>query len=120
MKPDPTRYQTLLDLTIPRTLKQLNRIIGLFAYYAKWIPNCTALTLPLTQDRDLTTDSQFSLSIKAIEAIDKLKKLLVSASLAAPILDTPLVIETDASANALGGSLTFFYPFSHDRLINVN
>ena len=52
LKPDPERFKALLDYPIPTTLKQLNSLIGLFAYYAKWILNCTELTLPLTKSCD--------------------------------------------------------------------
>ena len=38
IKLNPQRVQALQDLLIP-TKKELQQIMGLFAYYAKWIPN---------------------------------------------------------------------------------
>ncbi|CAI9728808.1 Hypothetical predicted protein [Octopus vulgaris] len=38
LKPNPDRVKPLLELPIPSTHKALSRIVGLFAYYSKWIP----------------------------------------------------------------------------------
>ena len=38
IKPDPERLKPLLELPPPTSLKSLKRILGLFAYYAKWVP----------------------------------------------------------------------------------
>jgi transposase InsO family protein len=78
-------------------------MIGLFAYYAKWIQNCTELTLPLTQARECFSSQ--GLTIHAQEAIKILKNKLVESCLASPDFTLPLTIETDASDKALGGTL---------------
>jgi len=39
IKLDPKRLQALLDLPDPICAKELKRVSGLFAYYAKRIPN---------------------------------------------------------------------------------
>jgi len=39
IKPDPKRLQALLGLPEPTCAKELERVSGLFSYYAKWIPN---------------------------------------------------------------------------------
>jgi transposase InsO family protein len=104
-KPDPERFKALLDYPTPTTLRQLNGLIGLFAYYAKWIHNCSELTLPLTRSKEYIVKHK-TLPIEAVAAIKELKTKLISASLAAPRLDTPLTLETDASAVALGGTLS--------------
>ena len=38
-KPDPERVRSLLEMRAPITNKELQRLIGLFAYYARWIPS---------------------------------------------------------------------------------
>ena len=40
LRPDPSLYQNLMDFPLPVTIAELNRIIGLFAYYVKWIKDC--------------------------------------------------------------------------------
>ena len=39
LKPDPERLQALFDLPISSSAKELKRVCGMFAYYARWIPN---------------------------------------------------------------------------------
>ena len=36
-KPDPERLRPLLDFPPPSNFKLLRRVLGMFAYYAKWI-----------------------------------------------------------------------------------
>ena len=93
-----------MDFPIPTTLVQLNRLIGLFAYYSKWIPNCSSLTQSLTNAREIIK-STGKLPEDAQEAILKLKTQLAEVTLAAPNYKVPFVIETDASDNALGATL---------------
>ena len=38
VKPDPDRLKVLLEFPPPTTPKSLQRALGLFAYYAKWVP----------------------------------------------------------------------------------
>ena len=37
-RPDPDCFKALLDFPTPTSLKQLNSLISLFAYYTKWVP----------------------------------------------------------------------------------
>ena len=39
IKPDPDRLRPLLEMPTPQTPKELKRVSGMFAYYAKWIDN---------------------------------------------------------------------------------
>ena len=104
LKPDPSRFEALLSFPTPTSLRQLNSLIGFFAYYAKWIPRCSELTLPLNQAKDYVVKHK-RLPDNAIQAIDQLKDALASAALAAPLNNIPLTVEADASENALGGTL---------------
>ena len=83
---------------------QLNYIIGLFAYYSKWINGCSNYTTHLVKNRDTINQNGFSPDAK--KAFEYLKSELVASSLAAPIADSPFKIETDASDIALGGILS--------------
>ena len=49
IKSDPERVAALNDLQQPTTKKELQRILGLFSYYSKWVPNYSALIQPLVQ-----------------------------------------------------------------------
>ena len=105
IKPDDSRYKNLLDFPTPTTLVQLNRLIGLFAYYSKWIPNCSSLTQSLTNAREIIKTTG-TLPENAQESIQKLKQQLAEVTLAAPNYQNPFTIETDASDTALGATLS--------------
>jgi hypothetical protein len=104
LKPDPARFSSLQNYPMPTNEKELSRLLGFFAYYAKWLPNSAELIEPISRERQ-TINKMKGLSQKSINAIDKLKSLLIDACLAAPRPDVPLTLETDASGTALGGSL---------------
>ena len=38
IRPDPERLRTLQELPLPTNVQSLRITLGLFAYYAKWIP----------------------------------------------------------------------------------
>lgn len=105
LRPDPMRFQNLMDFPEPKTLSQLNRLIGLFAYYAKWMQRSSELIQSLTQARETIKFSKL-LPQKAKMAIADLKLRLRDATLAPPDYDQPLQVETDASENAIGATLS--------------
>ena len=99
IKPNPDRVQPLLDMPVPKTKKELQRIIGLFAYYARWIPNYSDKIWPLIQS------SSFPLNDDVVSAIDDLKQTLATATLHPISDDLPLTVETDASDFAIAATL---------------
>ena len=100
LKPDPERFQALQQYPVPINIKQLNSLIGFFAYYAKWIPNCTNLTTILTNSRD-SISKNIPLPDEAISAIKQLKDQLTTASLATPYPNILFKIETDPPKSQL-------------------
>lgn len=38
IKPDPERMKPLEEMAPPTSKKALERVLGMFAYYSKWIP----------------------------------------------------------------------------------
>ena len=103
-RPDPERLKPLLEFPLPDTMPKLRRLIGFFAYYAKWISDYSNKIQPLLKAQD----SSFSLSDDAVaRAIENLKKDISSSLLVLPMHDAgPLTIETDASGAAIGGALS--------------
>ena len=47
--PDRTRLQPLMEMPDPLNLKDLKRMRGLFAYYAKWINDFSTKIKPLLE-----------------------------------------------------------------------
>ena len=98
-KPDPDRVQPLLKMPVPKTSKDLQRLIGLFAYYARRIPNYSDHIRPLIQS------SSFPLDNDVVTATEKLKQILASAALHLINGNLPLVVETDASDFVIAATL---------------
>jgi len=94
-----------MDYPQPKSLAQLNRLIGLFAYYSEWLPDSSSLTQAHTNARDdVVKHGNLPTSAKAV--IQKLKAQLNSACLQIPDFNRWISIETDASPTALGGTLS--------------
>ena len=103
-QPDPDRFQTLFEYPVPDDTKKLRRLIGFFAYYAKWIFQYSVKIHPLLQALE---QRAFPLSQSIVSRIQELKKEIASASLALPVDGKgPLVLETDASAYAIGAAVS--------------
>ena len=75
IKPDPERIAPLKDLEVPKLKKELQRILGLFSYYSKWVPNFSEIIRPLVQNE------AFPLSNDAISAFHLMKNKLADATL---------------------------------------
>ena len=77
IRPDPERLQPLLDLPPPNNIKSLKRMLGLFAYYAKWVTNYSGKIVRL---KSVTS---FPLSFEAVKDFESLKQDIANASLQA-------------------------------------
>ncbi|XP_012562704.1 uncharacterized protein LOC101238699 [Hydra vulgaris] len=67
LKPDPQRLAPLIKLPPPDNAKSLQRIIGMFLYYAKWIRKFS------DKIRPLNSVTQFPLNQQQISAFETLK-----------------------------------------------
>ena len=85
MQPDPDRVKPVLNMPVPRNSKELQRLVGLFAYYAQWIPRFSDKIRPLVAAR-------FPLDDNAVGAIKVLKDDLSSAALGAIDETLPFVL----------------------------
>ena len=100
IKPDSRRLQPLLDLPPPQTQKELKRVCGLFAYYARWIEDFSRKAFPLQRA------TSFPLETNALQAFEKLKADLSQASLGAIRDDLPFEVATDASNFSIAAILS--------------
>ena len=81
---DDDKIQPILEFRIPKSIKQLQRLIGMASWNKKW-----------------------EWGIEEMEAFDKIKELLTSAPiLTCPDFSQPFQLETDASDTGLGAVLT--------------
>lgn len=102
---DVSKIQPVLDYPIPKTVKDIRRLLGLAGFYNKFIPNYSDITAPIT---NLLRKNQksFSWTKEADDALIKLKTALVTAPvLGNPDFDLPFIVETDSSDLAIGAVL---------------
>jgi len=104
LKPDPQRFDALMNYPMPTNARALHRLLGMFAYYSKWIPNCSEMTQRLANSKD-EVSTNGSLSSDAVNAFEQLKKALQEAVLVCPDFSKSFVIETDASESSIGGTI---------------
>ena len=97
--PDPNRVKPLLDLPVPHDKKTLKRVVGMFAYYSKYIPKFSDRISPLIKI------DKFPFSKEQVEAFNTLKNTLATASLGHIDENLPFVLETDASNSAVSATL---------------
>ena len=99
IKPDPDRLRPLLELQSPNNNSELKRLCGMFAYYAKWIPNFSEKIRPLYAVQN------FPLTDAENAAFNTLRKELANACLGTIDESKPFTIECDASISAIAAIL---------------
>lgn len=97
--PDEKRLRPLQEFPPPQNIQSLRRVVGMFAYYAKWIPNFSDKIRPLVQA------TNFPLDETPLSAFSMLKKELERATLQSIDESLPFVVECDASEVALSATL---------------
>ena len=97
--PDPERLHPLQEFPPPSNTASLRRAMGMFAYYAKWIPRFSE------KIRLLSETISFPLSDEALTAFNTLKKELGDVVLSPINEDAPYVVECDASEVTISASL---------------
>lgn len=99
------KVAAILNLPVPKTVKQLRQILGMVGWFRRFIPNFSVVAKPLT---DLLKGDvvKITWNEKADEAFSKLKELLTSAPiLMLPDYSQPFIVRSDASDVGAGGML---------------
>lgn len=99
IKPDPERLTPLVDMPVPQDTASLQRALGMFSYYSKWVPRFSEKVKPLLK-------CNFPLQEDAVAAFKTLKLDIAKASTAAIESNTPFTVETDASHYAIAATLS--------------
>ena len=99
VKPDQERLRPLQEYPPPTNTGSLRRVVGMFAYYAKWIPNFSDKIQPLVNA------TSFPLDESALSAFGQLKKELERATLHSIDESQPFVVECDASEVSVSATL---------------
>ncbi|CAI6369196.1 unnamed protein product [Macrosiphum euphorbiae] len=101
MKPDSDRIKSIFEYEVPKTIKYLQRFLGMVNYVGNFIPNLAMLTKPL---RDLLKkNNEFVWTSIHNESVNKLKTLIASPSVLRNYDNTKdVIIQTDSSKFAIG------------------
>ena len=103
IQPDPERLRPLFDLLLPQKKAEPKRVIGMFSYCAKWVPEFSTKIRPLAQ---ANVTSSFPLSSEASNAYETLRSQFISACLASIREEIPLTVECDTFEHSLGATLS--------------
>ena len=99
LRSDPERVKSLLNMPVPTRKKELRRTMGLFTYYAQWLPRYSDRIKPLV---DTVT---FPLSENAVNCFRQLQNQRANSALKAVDETVSFTLETDASDVALSAVL---------------
>jgi hypothetical protein len=104
--PESDKVQRAAEAPIPKTKKDVRSFLGTVGYYRKFIPNFSAIALPLT---DLTKKGASNIvewTPECDKAFQSLKARLTSGPvLQLPDVSQPFTLRTDASDRGLGAVL---------------
>ena len=99
VKPDPERMRALTEFPPPTGYKALRWVLGMFAYYAKWIDHFADKVRPLAETKT------FPLSGDALNSFTLLKSELANVALHSIDELAPFVVDCDASDVAVSATL---------------
>ena len=99
--PPDSKVEYILNLSPPSNQKELRRIMGLFNWFRKFLPNFSAVAQPLMSL--LRKGVKFAWQQKQQSAFEKLKELLKNSSaLSFPRFDLDFRISVDTSSHGIG------------------
>lgn len=101
---DPSRTQAIREFPRPQSVKAIARFIGMVGFHAKFIPNFSEWAAPLNALRKKNV--KFEWGLEQDRAFEHLKEAISSPPiLRIPDFDNEFILQTDASAKAVGGVL---------------
>ncbi|VDH94860.1 Hypothetical predicted protein [Mytilus galloprovincialis] len=101
IRPPHDRVKAISDYPRPKNIKELRRLLGLFNWFRKFIPNYSALVFPLT--RLLKKEQIFTWRSEQETAFNDLKHKLVNSDiLSFPKFDLTFRLSVDTSARGIG------------------
>lgn len=102
---DPERCRPITEFPRPKNIKQLARFMGMTAFYARFIPNYAAISVPLNYLKK--RDTPFVWTESQEDSYQKLKSALSGPPvLRMPDFNKPFTVHTDASRFAVAAVLS--------------
>ena len=105
ISPLPDKVAAVRRFECPRSVKSLQRFLGLVNFYRRFLPHIAATVRPLT-DALASSPWQLTWSEEMTSAFEQTKKCLADATLLVhPVPDAELRVNTDASSKAIAGAI---------------
>jgi hypothetical protein len=99
VKVDPNKIKAMMEWPIPKTLKNIRGFLGLIGYYRKFVRNYGRIETPLMT---LTKKDEFSWTLEATQAFERLKEVMCKALVLTTLDFTKtFIVECDASGNGI-------------------
>ena len=103
IRPDPERLKPLMNVQLPTCKSVLRRLVGMFAYYARWNPQFSERIRPLNL---AITCNDFPLSKESAEAFESLKETFLNCCLSYIRDDVFFQVDCDASEHSVAATLS--------------
>jgi len=112
----PDKIQTISDWPEPQKVKDIQSFLGFANFYRRFIFNYSDIVVPLT--RLTRKDAPWNFSEDCRHSFNTLKHAFTTAPILTHfILDTPIIVETDASDYAVAGILSITCADGEIRLV---
>ena len=116
ISPPSDRVELLKDYPVPQTRKELQRALGMFNWFRKYIPNYSAVSGPL--HKLLKKKAHFIWSAECEQSFQTLKdSLLGSTALAFPRFDLEFRLAVDTSSKGIGYMLYQIHEDENPRVV---
>lgn len=103
IKPDPEKVSSLLNMSVPGTNKEVERLCGFINYLSRFVPHLAGLLEPIFLAKK---SKPFVWTHSCQQSFDEIKEIISNtASLRFPNFSKPFILSTDASSCALGAYL---------------
>lgn len=107
LRPDPTRVKAITAISVPQSVQEARRFLGMCSFYRRFIRCFSSIARPLHQPTE--KGRQFKWTTECEDAFNKLKEALVSNMVMQyPDFSRPFYVTTDASKVGLGAVLSQF------------
>lgn len=104
LKADPEKLDAIRRLKRPETRVQLQRVLGMVTYLAKFIPNLSSITEPLR--KLLVKGTEWVWHVEQEQSFQEIKQLMVSPPVLAYYdVNAEVTLSVDASSKAFGAVL---------------
>jgi len=106
VQPDRTKVKQLMGMRVPRSIKELRSALGMWTYFASFIPSYSIIAAPLYNQLKKNNQS-LNWTTECNKAWEEIKKKLSSAPIMSfPDFSKPVQLHTDACKSGFAAVLT--------------